>query len=122
MIRYGAEVRHAWDDRHFRIALAHRRLCGRPGATHGGLSYPNPSSPMIEAITQYEGWPAALPLELALQRIPGLTDIRSRSIFELSDSKIYFDFETDYFRDRQEIPNRLRMITLPKNTQPTISP
>lgn len=77
---------------------------------------------MIEAITQYEGWPAALPLELALQRIPGLTDIRSRSIFELSDSKIYFDFETDYFRDRQEIPNRLRILTLPKNTQPTISP
>jgi len=42
-----------------------------------------------------------------------LTDIRSLSIFGLSDVKVYFDFGTDYFRDRQEVLNRLQSITLP---------
>ena len=45
--------------------------------------------------------------------MPGLTDIRSLSIFGLSDIKIYFDFETENFRDRQEVFNRLQTITLP---------
>lgn len=54
--------------------------------------------------------------------MPGLTDIRSLSIFGLSDIKIYFAFGTDYFRDRQEVLNRLQLITLPQNVQPTISP
>src|SRR4051812_30328442 len=93
------------------------------------VAYPDPSPPMIEVITQYPGWSAeqieraiTLPIEIALQGMPGLTDIRSLSIFGLSDVKVYFDFGTDYFRDRQEVLNRLQMIALPKNTQPTISP
>ncbi|HEY6085487.1 MAG TPA: efflux RND transporter permease subunit, partial [Nitrospira sp.] len=93
------------------------------------VAYPDPSPPMIEVITQYPGWSAeqieraiTLPIEIALQGMPGLTDIRSLSIFGLSDIKIYFQFGTDYFRDRQEVLNRLQIITLPQNTQPTISP
>jgi cobalt-zinc-cadmium resistance protein CzcA len=93
------------------------------------VAYPDPSPPMIEVITQYPGWSAeqiersiTLPIEIALQGMPGLTDIRSLSIFGLSDIKVYFDFGTDYFRDRQEVLNRLQLITLPQNVQPTISP
>ena len=93
------------------------------------VAYPDPSPPMIEVITQYPGWSAeqieraiTLPIEIALQGMPGLTDIRSLSIFGLSDIKVYFQFGTDYFRDRQEVLNRLQLITLPKNSQPTISP
>lgn len=93
------------------------------------VAYPDPSPPMIEVITQYPGWSAeqieraiTLPIETALQGMPGLTDIRSLSIFGLSDIKVYFQFGTDYFRDRQEILNRLQLITLPQNVQPTISP
>ena len=93
------------------------------------VAYPDPSPPMIEVITQYPGWSAeqmeraiTLPIEIALQGMPGLTDIRSLSIFGLSDIKVYFDFGTDYFRDRQEVLNRLQTITLPHNTQPSISP
>ena len=63
-----------------------------------------------------------LPIEIALQGMPGLTDIRSLSIFGLSDIKVYFQFGTDYFRDRQEVLNRLQLITLPQNVQPAISP
>ena len=91
--------------------------------------YPDPSPPMIEVITQYPGWSSeqmerviTLPIEIGLQGMTGLTDIRSLSIFGLSDVKVYFDYGTDYFRDRQEVLNRLQMITLPQNTQPTISP
>jgi heavy metal efflux system protein len=93
------------------------------------VAYPDPSPPMIEVITQYPGWSAeqieraiTLPIEIALQGMPGLTDIRSLSIFGLSDIKVYFQFGTDYFRDRQEILNRLQVITLPQNVQPAISP
>lgn len=93
------------------------------------VAYPDPSSPMIEVITQYPGWPAeqieraiTVPLEAALQGMPGLADIRSLSIFGLSDIKIYFAFGTDIFRDRQEVLNRLQLITLPQNVKPMISP
>lgn len=93
------------------------------------IAYPDPSPPMIEVITQYPGWSAeqmeraiTIPIEIILQGMPGLTDIRSLSIFGLSDLKVYFGYDTDYFRDRQEVLNRLQMITLPQNVQPSISP
>ena len=68
---------------------------------------------MVEVITQYPGWSAeeierqiTIPIEVVLNGMPGLTDIRSLSIFGLSDIKIYFDFGTEYFFDRQEVVNR----------------
>ncbi|MEW6245859.1 MAG: CusA/CzcA family heavy metal efflux RND transporter [Nitrospirota bacterium] len=93
------------------------------------VAYPDPSPPMVELITQYHGWSAeeierqiTIPIEVALNGTPGLTDIRSVSIFGLSDIKVYFDFGTDYFFDRQEVLNRLTMVTLPPGAQPTLSP
>ena len=93
------------------------------------VAYPDPSPPMIEVITQYPGWSAeeierqiTIPLETILNGMPGLTDLRSISIFGLSDIKIYFDFDTPYFTDRQEVLNRLQLVTLPGNIQPQISP
>lgn len=93
------------------------------------VAYPDPSPPMVEVITQYPGWSAeeierqiTIPIEVALTGMPGLTDIRSLSIFGLSDIKFYFDFNTKYFFDRQEVLNRLTTITLPGNVQPALSP
>src|SRR5215212_8845922 len=93
------------------------------------VAYPDPSPPMVELITQYPGWSAeeierqiTIPIEVALTGIPGMTDVRSLSIFGLSDIKIYFDFGTEYFFDRQEVVNRLGMVTLPQGAQPTLSP
>jgi cobalt-zinc-cadmium resistance protein CzcA len=40
----------------------------------------------------------------------------------LSDINVYFDDGTDYFRDGQEVLNRLPFVTLPQNIQPMISP
>ncbi len=93
------------------------------------VAYPDPSPPMVELITQNPGWSAeemerqiTIPIEVALTGMPGLKDIRSLSIFGLSDIKVYFDFDTDYFRDRQEVLNRLSAVDLPNDVKPDISP
>ena len=122
------------------VALTQRILVLALGVTLlvGGLyafhmldvvAYPDPSPPMIEVITQYPGWSAeeierqiTIPLETALNGMPGRTDLRSISIFGLSDIKAYFDFNTDYYFDRQEVLNRLQLVTLAVTTQPQLSP
>ncbi|HEX5549590.1 MAG TPA: CusA/CzcA family heavy metal efflux RND transporter [Nitrospira sp.] len=93
------------------------------------IAYPDPSPPMVELITQNPGWSAeeierqiTIPMEVALTGMPGLTDIRSLSIFGLSDIKVYFDFGTDIFRDRQEVLNRVASVEFPPGVQPTLSP
>ncbi len=93
------------------------------------VAYPDPSPPMVELITQYPGWSAeeierqiTIPIEVALTGMPGLANVRSLSIFGLSDIKIYFDFDTEIFRDRQEILNRLGSVQLPPGAAPSLSP
>src|SRR5437867_5914158 len=62
-------------------------------------AYPNPVAPMIEIITQPEGWSAeeveryvTIPLETGLNGMVHLEHIRSQSLFGLSDVKCYFDW------------------------------
>ncbi|GJL70209.1 MAG: cation efflux system protein [Nitrospirales bacterium] len=92
-------------------------------------AYPDPSPPMVEVITQYPGWSAedierqiTIPIEIELTGMPGLTDMRSRSLFGLSDIKIYFEFGTDWYFDRQQVLNRLAMVDLPQGAQVALSP
>src|SRR5499426_1662241 len=92
-------------------------------------AYPDPSPPTVEIIAQQPGWSAeemerqiTLPLETQLNGMPGLDHLRSISLFGLTDIKCYFKYETDYNSDRQEVINRLRMVTLPAGVQPTLSP
>src|SRR5271156_5153233 len=92
-------------------------------------AYPDPSPPMVEFITQNPSWSAeemeqqvTLPMEAGLNGTPKLEQIRSISIFGLSDVKMYFTFDSDYFVDRQEALNRLQSVTLPNNLQPQLSP
>jgi cobalt-zinc-cadmium resistance protein CzcA len=92
-------------------------------------AYPDPSPPMVEFITQNASWSAeemeqqvTIPLETGLNGTPRLDQIRSISIFGLSDVKMYFTFDSDYFVDRQEALNRLQQVNLPNNLQPQLSP
>src|SRR5262249_14419001 len=92
-------------------------------------AYPDPSPPLVDVITQNPSWSAeemeqqvTVPIETALNGIPRLQYVRSISIFGLSDVKLYFDFDSAYFRDRQEVLNRLQTVTLPENLQPQLSP
>src|SRR5262249_60634078 len=78
-------------------------------------AYPDPSPPLVEVITQNPSWSAeemeqqvTVPIETVLNGIPRLHYVRSISIFGLSDVKLYFDFDSDYFHDRQEVLNRLQ--------------
>jgi heavy metal efflux system protein len=92
-------------------------------------AYPDPSPPLVEIITQNPSWSAeemeqqvTVPVETALNGTPNLEQVRSISIFGLSDVKLYFNFDSDYFRDRQETLNRLQTLVLPNGLQPQLSP
>src|SRR5580658_6899261 len=70
-------------------------------------AYPNPVPPMVEVITQPDGWSAeeteryvTVPLEIGLFGMPGLEHTRSQSLFSLSDVKCYFDWGTTYEKAR----------------------
>src|SRR5580704_15355649 len=92
-------------------------------------AYPNPVPPLVEVITQPDGWSAeeveryvTVPLEIGLAGMQGLEHTRSQSLFSLSDVKCYFDWSTTYEKARQEVINRLGFIQLPNGNQATISP
>jgi cobalt-zinc-cadmium resistance protein CzcA len=93
------------------------------------VAYPDPSPPMVEVITQNPSLSAeeierqiSLPIEYGLSAMPGLTTIRSVSLFGLSDVRFYFDYDTPYFRAQQQVLSRLALLNLPSGVQPGISP
>ncbi len=92
-------------------------------------AYPNPVAPMIEIITQPDGWSAeeveryvTIPLETGLNGTIDLDHIRSQSLFGLSDVKCYFTWDVDYYTAQQRVLNRLSFIQLPPGLQPQLSP
>ena len=92
-------------------------------------AYPDPSPPLVEIITQNPAWSAeemeqqvTIPVENAVYGSPHLEQVRSISIFGLSDVKLYFSFDSDYFHDREEVLYHLQTLTLPNNLQPELSP
>jgi heavy metal efflux system protein len=108
------------------------------GLVAGGLSaykqldieaYPNPVPPLVEIITQPNGWSAeeveryvTIPLEVGMAGMNGLDHVRSQSLFGLSDVKCYFKWGVTYAEARQEVLNRLQFVTLPPGLQAEISP
>jgi len=92
-------------------------------------AYPDPSPPTVEVIAQNSGWSAeemerqvTVPLETQLNGMPGLDHLRSISLLGLTDIKCYFQYDSDYNFDRQEVLNRLQMADLPTGIQPELSP
>ena len=64
-----------------------------------------------------------IPIEIALNGMPGLEDLRSTSIAGLTDVKCQFCYDTDYWKARQEVINRLtRSRTCRKASIPMLSP
>jgi len=93
-------------------------------------AYPDPTPPLVEVITQNTGASpeemerlVGLPLEIALQGMPGLEDLRSTSIAGLNDIKCQFAYGTDYWAARQEVINRIGQVSnLPVGVTPGLSP
>jgi len=93
-------------------------------------AYPDPTPPLVEVITQNPGASPeeierliCIPIEIALNGMPGLQYLRSTTLAGLSDIKCVFTYGTDYWKARQEVINRIALITnLPQGVTPTLSP
>src|ERR1700736_239381 len=94
-------------------------------------AYPDPAPAIIEVVAQWPGASAeeierlvTVPLEIAMAGMPGLKATHSRSLFGLSHLRNVFQYGHDYNQARQEVINRLQMITqpLPVGVTPLISP
>src|SRR4029079_831376 len=92
-------------------------------------AYPYPAPPIIEIIAQYPGQSpeeveryVTIPLEIAVASTPGLTYIRSNTVFALGFIRLQFEYGRDYNFVRQQVTNRLKDATLPATVTPVISP
>ena len=93
-------------------------------------AYPEPTPPLVEVITQNPGASPeemerliCIPIETALNGMPGLKYLRSISLAGLNDVKCQFEYGTDYWAARQEVINRIGMVAnLPQGVNPALSP
>lgn len=92
-------------------------------------AYPDLSPPMVEIITQWPGHSAeeierliTVPVEREMNGIPRENNIRSISLYALSDVDITLDQGTDRNFARQEVFNRLGDISLPSGVTPSVTP
>jgi len=92
-------------------------------------AYPDPAPPIIEIIAQYPGRSpeeveryVTIPIEVVLSSTPGLTYIRSNTVYALGFLRLQFEYGRDYHFVRQQTINRLKDAVLPSEVQPVISP
>jgi heavy metal efflux system protein len=94
-------------------------------------AYPDPVQPDIEITTQPFGYSAeeveklaTIPLEWGLAGMRNLEAIRTISLFGLSDVKLFFSWDSDYYWDRSDVLNRLALINLPlpPGVTPSLNP
>src|SRR5579875_167231 len=92
-------------------------------------AYPDPVQPLVEVLTLPSGLSAeeverivTVPIEYAVSTSRGLVRMDSISLFGLSDIRCYFDWDSDYYWDREEVINNLSFVTLPAGITPGISP
>jgi heavy metal efflux system protein len=92
-------------------------------------AYPDLSPPYVEIISQWPGHSAeeverliTVPVERAMNAIPGLEIKRSISLYGLSDVTLTFANGTTSYFARQRVYNRLPGITLPSGVTPSLSP
>ena len=83
-------------------------------------AYPDVADNYVEIITQWPGISAeqieqqvTIPLENGMNGIPGITHMRSFSLFGLSDIKLIFDDTEDNNWNRERALERLSQVTLP---------
>ena len=92
-------------------------------------AYPDLSPAIVEIITQWPGHAAeeverliTVPVEIEMNGIPKTDDVRSISLYGLSDVIVTYQDGTDNDFARQEVFNRLPDFTLPTGVTPSVSP
>ena len=88
-------------------------------------AYPDVANNYVEIITQWPGIAAeqieqqvTIPLEIAMNGIPGVSHLRSFSIFGLSDLKLIFEDDTENSWNRERVLERLSQVSLPPGVSP----
>jgi heavy metal efflux system protein len=92
-------------------------------------AYPDISDIEVSVITQVDGLPAeevelqvTVPIERALNTVPGVISKRSRSIFGLSVVRLTFEDDTNIFLARQLIFEKLSALELSEGIKPELGP
>jgi len=92
-------------------------------------AYPDLSPPIVEIVTQWPGHTAeeverliTVPVEIEMNGIPNSDNIRSISLYGLSDVIITFHDGAGDLPTRQEVFNRLPSLSLPTGVTPSVSP
>jgi cobalt-zinc-cadmium resistance protein CzcA len=92
-------------------------------------AYPDVANNYVQVITQWPGRAAeeveqqvTIPIEIQLNGLPHLQNLRSASLFGLSSITMIFDDESENDWNRQKVLERLALVNLPNNLQPTIGP
>jgi cobalt-zinc-cadmium resistance protein CzcA len=88
-------------------------------------AYPDVADNYVEIIAQWPGISAeqmeqqvTIPLEIAMNGIPGIVHLRSFSLFGLSDIKLIFTDESDNKWNRERALERISQATLPAGVTP----
>ncbi len=92
-------------------------------------AYPDISDTNVIVITSYEGRAAeeveqqvTIPIERALNNVPGVLDRRSRTIFGLSVVQLTFQESITDFYARQYVAEKLQYAELPDGVSPELGP
>src|SRR5512140_1190609 len=92
-------------------------------------AFPDPTDTQVQVITIYPGQPSeeverrvSIPLERALNGVPGLFRLRSISLFGLSLVTLTFDDGVEPLVARQQIMERIPDANLPQGISPDLGP
>src|ERR1700683_464274 len=90
-------------------------------------AYPDVANNYATVITQWPGRAAeegeqqlTIPIEIVMNGIPHLTNLRSVSLAGLSSVTMVFDDESENDWNREKVGERLAQVTLPQGLQPQI--
>jgi len=88
-------------------------------------AYPDVANNYVDIIAQWPGISAeqveqqvTIPLETVMNGVPGVSVVRSWSIFGLSTVELVFGDETTDFQNRERVLERLSQVTLPPGVTP----
>jgi cobalt-zinc-cadmium resistance protein CzcA len=92
-------------------------------------AYPDVANTWVQVITQWPGRAAeeveqqiTIPIEVGVNGVAHLTYLRSLSLFGLSVVTLIFDDDADNLISRQQVLEKLSMVTLPSGISATLGP
>src|SRR5947209_1259971 len=92
-------------------------------------AYPDVANNWVQVISQWPGRAAeeveqqvTIPIEVQMNGIAHLTHLRSTSLFGLSVVTVVFDDDSVDLTNRQQVLERLSLVTLPQNVNPQLAP